>query len=289
MQYSKTKSLIYLSLCVMLWALIPIVSKTGQNSLDNHQFLFYSSLVSFLLFALLSFFTKNYKTFKKLNANTWIKTVFLGFLGTYLYYILLYFGYKNAKGLEVLVLQYSWPIFIVILSTFLLKERATQKKILSIFLGFLGVILILTKGNFTQIHLNNIKVDMLVIFGAFAFALFSVLSKKVTIDAYTLNSIYFLVATISSFISMLLFSSFKLPDTQALLPILINGLFVNGISYLFWIKALKHAPASFVAPFVFLTPIISSLYLILFFGETFLSIYLVGMILVIISGVIGTV
>ena len=273
----------------MLWALIPVVLKTGQNSLDNHQFLFYSSLVSFLLFALLSFFTKSYKTFKKLNVITWAKTVFLGFLGTYLYYILLYFGYKNAKGLEVLVLQYSWPIFIVLLSTVLLKEKLTKKKILSIVIGFLGVIFMLTKGNFAQIHLNNIKVDILVIFGAFAFALFSVLSKKVTIDAYTLNTIYFFTATICSFISMLTFSSFKLPNTHSLLPIIINGLFVNGISYLFWIKALKYAPASFVAPFVFLTPIVSSLYLVLFFGEIFLSIYLVGMILVIIGGVIGTV
>ncbi len=288
MQYSKAKSLIYVFLCVILWALIPVVSKTGQNSLDNHQFLFYSSLVSLLLFALLSYFTKTYKTFKRLDTNTWIKTVFLGFLGTYLYYILLYFGYKNAKGLEVLALQYSWPIFIVLLSTLLLKERLTRKKMLSIMLGFLGVILILTKGNLTQIHLGNIKVDSLVIFGAFAFALFSVLSKKVSLDAYTLNTIYFLTATISSFISMLLFSDFKLPDIHSLLPVIINGLFVNGISYLFWIKALKYAPASFVAPFVFLTPIFSSLYLVFFFGEAFLSIYLIGMALVILSGVAGT-
>ncbi len=288
MQYSKAKSLIYLFLCIILWALIPIVSKTGQYSLDNHQFLFYSSLVSFLLFVLLSFFTKSYKAFKKLSIAVWIKIVFLGFLGTYLYYILLYFGYKNAKGLEVLALQYSWPIFIVLLSTLLLKERLTRKKMLSIMLGFLGVILILTKGNLTQIHLGNIKVDTLVIFGAFAFALFSVLSKKITIDAYTLNTIYFLTATISSFISMMIFSSFKIPNIHSLPPIIINGLLVNGISYLFWIKALKYAPASFVAPFIFLTPVISSLYLIFFFSETFLNIYLIGMILVILSGVVGT-
>ncbi len=272
----------------MLWALIPVVSKRGQVSLDNHQFLFYSSLVSFLLFTLLSFFTKSYKTFKNLSLTSWSYTIFLGFLGTYLYYILLYFGYKNAKGLEVLVLQYSWPIFIVLLSTVLLKEKFTKKKGLSLFLGFFGVIIILTKGDVTHIYLSNFKVDILVIIAAFSFALFSVLSKKVSLDAYTLNTIYFLTATICSFVSMLIFSSFKLPDIHSLLPIIINGLFVNGISYLFWIKALRYAPASFVAPFIFLTPVISSLYLIFFFGETFLNIYFMGMILVILSGIVGT-
>jgi len=286
---SFAKAIFYTIACVFLWALIPVVSKIGQTNLDNHQFLFYSSLVSFLLFALLSFFTKSYKTFKKLDIAIWIKTVSLGFLGTYLYYILLYFGYKNAKGLEVLVLQYSWPIFIVLLSTVLLKERLTTKKILSIILGFVGVVLILTKGEITHIYLSNFRVDILVVIAAFSFALFSVLSKKVSLDGYTLNTIYFLTATLCSFISMLTFSSFKIPDTHSLLPIIINGLFVNGISYLFWIKALRYAPASFVAPFIFLTPVISSLYLIFFFGETFLNVYFIGMVLVILSGITGTV
>ena len=286
---SFAKAIFYTIACVFLWALIPVVSKIGQTNLDNHQFLFYSSLVSFLLFALLSFFTKSYKTFKKLDIATWIKTVSLGFLGTYLYYILLYFGYKNAKGLEVLVLQYSWPIFIILLSTVLLREKFTKKKGVSLFLGFFGVIIILTKGDLSHIYLNNFKVDILVVIAAFSFALFSVLSKKVSLDGYTLNTIYFLTATICSFISMLTLSSFKLPDTYSLLPIIINGLFVNGISYLFWIKALRYAPASFVAPFIFLTPVISSLYLIFFFGETFLNVYFIGMVLVILSGIAGTV
>lgn len=33
-------------LCVGLWALIPMVAILGQESLDHHQFLFFSSVVS---------------------------------------------------------------------------------------------------------------------------------------------------------------------------------------------------------------------------------------------------
>lgn len=284
---SKTKAIIYTLICAALWALIPVVSKLGQANLDNHQFLFWSSVISFLAFLIATIAVKQSKIFLSYKVRDWFNAIFLGFLGTYLYYILLYFGYANAQGLEVLVLQYSWPIFIVLLSIFTLKERLTFRRALAVLLGFIGVMLVLTKGNFTQIHLDNYSVDILVLVAAFVFGLFSVLSKKVHLEPYTMITVYFLTATVASFASMLWFSDFSLPAKDAFVPILANGLFVNGFSYIFWIKALKEAEASFVAPFVFLTPILSALYLILFFREPLLPVYGVGLLAVVIGGLLN--
>ncbi len=211
----------------------------------------------------------------------------LGFLGTYLYYIFLYYGYSHARGLEVLVLQYSWPLFIILLSIILLKERLDLNRWISGFLGFFAVILVITHGNFKNIYLKSYRVDLMVLFAAFIFALFSVLSKNVSYKPYTLLTVYFLTATVFSFLSMMLFSKFELPPTGTILPILLNGLFVNGYSYLFWILALRNADASFIAPFVFLTPIFSTLYLVLFFGERLSPVYGLSLSLIIISGLIN--
>jgi len=104
---SKTKAIIYVLICVGLWALIPIVSKLGQANLDNHQFLFWSSFVSFMAFIIAIVAAKQSKTFLTYKRKDWLSVIFLGFLGTYLYYILLYFGYANVQGLEVLVIQYK--------------------------------------------------------------------------------------------------------------------------------------------------------------------------------------
>ena len=120
---SKTNAIVYTLICVALWALIPVVSKLGQANLDNHQFLFWSSVISFLAFLVATVVVKQSKMFLSYKGHDWFNAISLGFLGTYLYYILLYFGYANAQGLEVLVLQYSWPIFIVLLSIFILKEK----------------------------------------------------------------------------------------------------------------------------------------------------------------------
>lgn len=284
---NKTKAVIYTLICVALWALIPIVSKLGQINLDNHQFLFWSSTVSFLAFLVATVAVGQSKIFFTYKIRDWFNATLLGFLGTYLYYILLYFGYANAQGLEVLVLQYSWPIFIVLLSVLILKEKLTPKRALAVLFGFLGVVLVLTKGNFVQIRLDNYFVDILVLIAAFIFGLFSVLSKKVRLEPYTMITIYFLTATVASFISMLWLSDFSLPTKDALIPILINGLLVNGFSYIFWIKALKQAETSFVAPFVFLTPVLAALYLIVFFKEPLLPVYGLGLLAVIIGGLLN--
>jgi drug/metabolite transporter (DMT)-like permease len=219
------------------------------------------------------------------NLKDILTVIILGFLGTYVYYLFLYLGYKEAVGLEVLVVQYLWPILIVIFSIFILKEKITILKSISVALGFLAVMITLTKGNLTQIDITNLPVIVLVFLGASSFALFSVLSKKITLEPMGVITIYFLVATIASFVSMLYFSEFKFPDQTEFLPIIVNGVFLNGISYLLWIKALKLVDASYLAPFIFITPILSAFYLILFFNEPVYISYMVGLVLVVISGI----
>jgi len=280
--------IIYIALCILLWSLIPTVAKFAQTGLDHHQYLFYSSIISFLSIFIVSLFEKNLKEIYSYSKKIVLVLFALGFLD-FFYYLLLYFGYKHANGLEVLVIQYMWPIFIVFLSLIILKEEFTKKKILSVILGFLGVSLVITKGDFTSLDFGQIDVLLIVILGAISFALFSVLSKIVKVNATNAVMIYFFSAIIYSIISVQFFSEFTLPSAKDWISILINGAFLNGISYLFWVKALKTFDASKVAPFIFITPILSAFFLIIFFDEQILTIYFIGLFLVIISGLISSI
>ena len=104
--------------------MIPVVARLGQLSLDNHQFLFWSSLVSFLVLFLNAALSGEAKEVRSYSLKDWAFIMFLGLLGTYFYYLFLYLGYAQAKGLEVLVVQYTWPILIVLLSLVILKETS---------------------------------------------------------------------------------------------------------------------------------------------------------------------
>lgn len=281
---NKKRALLFVFTCIILWAFIPIISKFGQQDLDNFQFLFWSSLLSFIALLSSTIFLGKFSILIRYNPKEILSACGLGFLGTFLYYLLLYFGYANAKGLEVLVIQYTWPIFIVIFSFLFLKEKITLRNIVAITLGFLGVIIVLTKGDFQTINLSNLWVDFIVLLAASIFGLFSVLSKKINLEPFSATTLFFLSATVLSFITMVIFSHLEVPSRSGLMLILINGVLINGFSYIFWLKGLSYAKASFIAPFVFITPIFASILIVLFFHESFLWIYFVGLILVIFSG-----
>ena len=186
-------------------------------------------------------------------------------------------------------MQYTWPIFIVLFSLVLLREKLGLNKLVSLVLGFLGVVVVITKGDLAQIDFGNIGVIVTVLVGAMSFALFSVLSKKVSINLTNAVTIYFFTAVIYSFISMEIFSSFIIPTAKEWLFIVINGIFLNGVSYLFWIKALQNADASFVAPFIFITPILAAGFLIVSFNEPILPVYFIGLVLIILSGLANSI
>ncbi len=284
---NKPKAFLFVFLCVILWAFIPVVSRLGQQNLDNYQFLFWSSALSFLVLLISAILTGKAQFLKNYTRQQIFTAFGLGFLGAFLYYLLLYFGYANAKGIEVLIIQYTWPIFIVFFSFLFLKEKIALRNILAIILGFLGVMIVLTKGDFESVYLNNLSVDFIVLLAAAVFGLFSVLSKKVNFEPFSATTLFFLSASIFSFLAMLLFSTFAIPSTNEMTPILGNGIFINGLSYVLWLRGLSYAKASFVAPFIFLTPILAAILIVIFFQEAFLPIYILGLGLIVSAGLVS--
>lgn len=281
---SKAFGLTYALLCVLLWSLIPVVSRFGQVKLDNFQFLFWSNVLSLIVVSLAALYSKKLRAIKKISREKIIQLVLLGTIGCAFYYLCLYYGYANAKGIEVLIIQYSWPFLTIILSILLLKERFTFISFFSALLGFLGIGIVLTKGNLSNVYFSNILTNSLVFIGAFSFALFSVLSKKIQEEEYTTTVLYFLGGVLLSTISMLSISSFTFPSTGELIPVIINGAFINGVSYIFWLKSLSLIPASTAAILVFLTPVISTFLIVLIFKEPFLESYGIGLVMVLAAG-----
>lgn len=281
---NKTIGFSYAILCVILWAFIPVVSRFGQLELDNFQFLFWSNILSLVVVSVPAIYLKKIELIKFIDISKLIKLILLGTLGCAFYYLCLYYGYAHGNGLEVLIIQYSWPLLIVILSAFLLKEKLTLTSIFAASIGFVGIINVFTGGNIAKLYFSDIFTNLIVLIGAFSFALFSVLSKKIQEEEYLTTALYFLGGTLLSTMSMLTFSSFTFPSNSEIIPVFINGAFINGISYIFWLKALSFVPASLAAILVFFTPVLASFLIIFFFNEPFLWSNFVGLALVIVAG-----
>lgn len=275
-----------LAFCILLWASIPVATKKILVELDNLQALFYSTVLSTFVLGILLIFQKKLKDLKKYNKNQYSTMFFLGFIGNYLYYVLLYGALSKTTASEGFILAYTWPIIVLILSFIILKDKVTIQKLAGILISFFGIIIITTKGNITTFNLTNFQGAILALSGAFVFALFSVLGKKFNFDKTISVFIYFLSALIFIIPTVLIFSSITFPSFNVWLWIIYNGVFVNGISYIFWFKALEGGETHIVSNLLYFTPFISLIYISIFLDEKILSSAVVGLI-VIVMGVLS--
>jgi len=285
---NSSKAMLYAFLCVLLWSFIPVVARLGQHEMDNFQFLFWSNSLSMIsVFSASRMAGKSQKEIRHIPWPTICQFALLGCLDC-LFYLLLYRGYSIENGVAVLVAQYSWPLLIVGLTLLLFRERLRPRQAIGMGLGFIAVVVTLTQGHITRISVEHPQALMLVFAGAFCFALLSVLSRRFSVDAYVGTFWLFLFSTLVSIVFLLSFSHFLWPARSSLLVLLINGVLINGISYILWLKAMVIGDAPRIASLVFLSPVLSIIWLVLIFDEPFVPAYGLGVVLAVVSGLLCT-
>ncbi|AEA33181.1 DMT family transporter [Hippea maritima] len=260
------KALIAVFICITSWAFIPIASKEILKGMNNYAMLFFSNIISASILGIYLFSQNGIRVLKKYSIKDYILMSFLGFLGSFLFYVFLYKAFSLASAQEVFIINYTWPILITLLGFFILKEKATLMSLIAITISFLGVVIIATKGNLSTLKFTNLYADILALLGATCFALFSVLGKKVKYDQKIAVFVYFLSASIFSLATIKAFQ-IKFINSNTLFWLFINGAIINGISYIFWFYALKKAKTALISNLVYLTPLISLVFISLILKE----------------------
>lgn len=278
------RSYVYLILCILTWASIPVASKKALAGLDSWQFLFYSTILSFLALGGAVLTQGKQRDFSRYAIRDYGIMAGLGFLGCYLYYVLLYAALARTTATEGFILAYTWPILILILAVIILGEPLTVRKLIAILISFAGIIVIVTQGRIFSVQFTSLSGDLLALSGAAAFALFSVLGKGYNFDQTIAVFVYFVAALIVVLISTPFLTSLVWPS-RAVWPWLIyNGLLVNGISYIWWFKALEHGETHVISNALYLTPFVALVYIRLLLDEPIHASALIGL-LIIVTGI----
>lgn len=172
------------------------------------------------------------------------------------------------------------PIMVLILSSFLLKERPTFLKIAGVLLGFLGVLLVLfDKG----IHLSpdSLKGDLLLLAAVFTWALYTIQAKRllvrysaleVTAYALILGSVLFLPVGVPGAIRQ----DYSLITRTGIASLLYLAVMTSVVAYLVWSWGLSKLEASKVAVVSNLQPILAALLSWMILGETITLRFMVG-------------
>jgi len=282
------KGYIYLLLCIVCWAFIPIASKNILSDLDNIQMLFYSTIVSTGVLFLFVILQGKFKMLFSYKISDYLYMALIGFIGIYFNYLMLYKAFSIADATVVFILNYTWPVFLFIISIFVFKEKFTIKKFVAILVSFFGIVIIITKGSLYQINLSNIKGDFYAILAALSAAVYSIIGKKKNFEKTTSVFIYFLFVLLFITPTVFVLSNFKIPDLNSLFWLTINGVFINGISFIFWFKALEYLKTHIISSGIYLTPFLSLVYLNIFLGQKIFLSSIIGLILISLGIIIVT-
>ncbi|WP_072573488.1 DMT family transporter [Granulibacter bethesdensis] len=279
-------------LCVLLWSLIGTVSKVTQAQIDFYQMMSWSNLLSLL--AVLAVHRLSGRAWRNLlpkRADTsrlrlLMLPALLGILDCF-FYLAVYYGYGHANGVAVLVTQSSWPLMIVLLGMAAFGERMSLRRWVGMALGFAALLVtasaaghaVLPAGSETDASTAGAGFATLcvVLLGAFSFTLFSVLSRFLRLDAFAGTVWVFLFSLVCSLVPLVLFSQLSLPPRSAWPALLLNGVLINGVSYILWIYAMSSAHAARLTALAFAAPALSTIWLVVFLHEPLIPAYLLGL------------
>jgi drug/metabolite transporter (DMT)-like permease len=183
------------------------------------------------------------------------------------------------------------PLFTVILSIIFLHEKMNRAKVVGMLLAMTGVLLVTTtkSGQSFEFALN--LGFMLMILSTLNWAVYSVLFKSLQIP-YPPIVITFYMSLIGLILTTPFifrnrgWESIPLLTSWEWAHLLFLGVFVSGIAYWYWGKALDVLEASKVSVFLYLEPISTLLAAILLLHEKVLLINVAGGIIIIIGVVI---
>jgi drug/metabolite transporter (DMT)-like permease len=273
-------------LVIVFWASTAAVGKLLLQNLSNMQLLFYICVFAALSIFVTVLFQHKVAMITRYSLSDLANFMVMGFLGVFLYTFCLFEAINRLSAHEAFILNYLWPILVLVFSVIFFKETLTMKKILGIIFSFSGVLVLFTKGNIQTVNLNDLIGTGYAIAGAIAYALYSVIGKHQEYDKYVSTMFNYLFAAF--FTLPFLLSSFTLPSLSILQwsALLWLGIFANGFAFVFWFQALRHGDTSQVTNLIYFTPFISLVYSYFILGEEILITAFAGLLLIVFGIVI---
>lgn len=251
------KSYIYAVVTVLIWSTLATVVKLVLKDIPNFQALSLGSVFAFFFLLILNIINGSIKEMKRYRVKDYLTMCGLGFLGLFMYSALYYYGIAVLGSQEACILNYLWPLMIVVFACIILREKFTVKKIIAMLMSFAGIV-VLTVGSSGVSEGNRLFGILACVIAAVCYGLFSVLNKKHSLNQnITMMWIWFTTG-ICSFAAGLLFECW-IPVTRfGWLGLVWLGVVVNAVAYLLWAIALKGADDSAkIANLAYLVPFLS--------------------------------
>ena len=215
----------------------------------------------------------------------------LGVYGLFAYHLCLFLALRLAPPVEANLLNYLWPLLIVLLSPALLPGTSLRPRhVLGALLGFAGAVLLVAGGGVARLgdrHAGLLGYG-LAIAAAIIWATYSLLTKRLARFPTSAIAAFCLVSGVLSLACHFALEPRYLPAGSDVPYLLLVGLGPMGAAFYLWDHALKEGDPRAIGTLAYATPLLSTL-LVAFTGEGRLTTSaIVGAALILSGAVVGT-
>jgi len=191
----------------------------------------------------------------------------IGVGGLFGYQVLYFMAFQHAPAVEVNLINYLWPLFVVLLSPVYLKGYALRwHHVLGALVGLSGAAVVVT-GGALHFNLSSAPGYGYAAIAAVIWASYSLLIKRYQPLPDTLVSAFCLLAGLLALViawssSPTSLQPWRLTGRERLYVILM-GIGPHGIAFVTWNLALKHGDPRVIGSVSYLIPLLSTLILVI--------------------------
>ncbi|WP_420584132.1 DMT family transporter [Ruegeria sp.] len=246
MQSSKPqigKAALWMTGAIASFSSMAVAGRELSATHDTFEIMFYRSLVGVCVVALVLTLTGKWHQVSAKRLDLHVSRNFVHFIGQNLWF----YAVTVVPLAQVFALEFTQPIWVILLSPLLLGERLTSIRIISALIGFAGILIVARPGA-VPMSVGVLSAALTAVF----FALTTIFTKKLTRVA-TIGCIMFWLTVIQAILGFLasgLDGQITLPTANTVPFLLLVGL-AGLLAHYCITNALAIAPATVVVPFDF--------------------------------------
>jgi drug/metabolite transporter (DMT)-like permease len=187
-----------------------------------------------------------------------------GFAGIFLYHAFYFFALKAAPPVEASLINYLWPLLIVVFSALIAREPLQARQLLGALLGLAGTIVVVLarQGGEAAAGGNPLAGYAAAAGGALVWSLYSVNNRRFKgVPGEVMGGICGLVAA-AGLVFHLLFEETVMPGAPVWACIVGLGLGPVGLAFFAWDYATKHGRLALLGVLSYFAPLLSTALLI---------------------------
>jgi drug/metabolite transporter (DMT)-like permease len=265
----QNKAYLLALVAVLFWSTMSSAFKITLRFIPFDQLLLWSSLFGFIVLLVINQLSAHRLKFTDINKRALLSSALMGFFNPFLYYLVLFKAYELLEAQIAGTLNYTWPIALVLLSIPFLKQKISGFSILAIFISFLGIILISSKGQLTDLKSTDPLGVSLAVGSAFVWAIYWILNIKDHREETGKIMLNLVFGFLYIFIYLLITGvKITIPGVYASFGILYIGMFEMSITFVIWLRALNFSSdTAKVSNLIYLSPFLALFIIHLTVGE----------------------